>query len=301
MKILLTGANGYIGSRLLLLLLEAGHTVVALVRHPGSLPLTSHPLLTILYADLLKAETLKTAIPHDIDIAFYLVHAMSYSRHDFPAMEEKTAQNFLEALRGTAVKQIIYLSGLANDKYLSPHLTSRYKTESLIKASGIPYTILRAGIVIGSGSASFEIIRDLVDKLPVMIAPKWVNNRCQPVAITDILRYLMQVMGNSQCIDQVFDIGGPDILSYKQMLLTYAQVRHLKRYIFVVPVLTPRLSSYWLYFVTSVNFLLASSLVDSVKNETICKEDRIKQIFPERCMGFEESIKKALDVGRRMV
>lgn len=295
MKILLTGANGYIGSRLLLLLLEEGHTVIALVRNSGSLALPSHPLLIIHYVDLLEGP-LKATLPHDIECAFYLIHAMSYSRHDFPTMEEKITHHFLKSLEGTSIQQIIYLSGLANDKALSPHLTSRYKTEERIKASGIPYTILRAGIVIGSGSASFEIIRDLVDKLPVMIAPKWVNNSCQPISIQDVLRYLTNVIGHAQCLNKVFDIGGPDILSYKEMLMTYAKVRQLKRYIFVVPVLTPRLSSYWLYFVTSVNFLLASSLVDSLKNEAICKEDRIKQIFPKKCIPFEESVHNALDI-----
>ncbi len=295
MKILLTGANGYIGYRLLLLLLEAGHTVIAMVRSPRNLQFLFHKNLTVIPGDLLVNESLKT-IPKDIDVAYYLVHAMSYSKHDFPALEKQAIQNFIKQLKETQIKQIIYLSGLANDKHLSTHLTSRFNTECLIKASGIPYTILRAGIIIGSGSASFEIIRDLVDKLPLMIAPKWVNNRCQPIAISDVLRYLIEIINNEKCINQIFDIGGSQVLTYKEMLLIYAKVRQLKRYIFVVPVLTPRISSYWLYFVTSVNFLLASSLVDSVKNETLCKEDRIKQIFPEPCLDYEESVKKALDV-----
>lgn len=295
MKILLTGANGYIGSRLLLVLLEAGHHVIALIRHPNSLQTPFHKNLTVIFADLLSEETLQQ-IPQDIDVAYYLVHAMSYSRKDFPALEETAATNFLSRLKKTHVKQIIYLSGLSNDQQLSSHLNSRYKTECLIKSSGIPYTILRAGIIIGSGSASFEIIRDLVDKLPFMVAPRWVNNRCQPIAIYDVLHYLMKVISNPPCINQVFDIGGPDVLSYKNMLLTYAKLRELKRYIFVVPVLTPRLSSYWLYFVTSVNFQLASSLVDSVKNEAICHEDRIRTIIPRNCMTYEESVSKALDL-----
>lgn len=295
MKILLTGANGYIGSRLLLHLLDADHEVIALVRHPHSFQLPSHKHLTIIYADLLDINSLKN-IPEDIDIAYYLVHAMSYGKKDFPALEEQAASNFLESLKKTKVKQIIYLSGLINDKHLSAHLTSRYKTECLIKKSGFSYTILRAGIIIGSGSASFEIIRDLVDKLPVMVAPKWVNNRCQPISIMDVLGYLQKILLHPQCLNQVFDIGGPDVLSYKEMLLTYAKVRDLKRYIFVVPVLTPRLSSYWLYFVTSVNYQLASSLVDSVKNEAICSENRILEIFSEPCLNYELSVRKALDL-----
>lgn len=294
MKILLTGSNGYIGSQLLLLLLEEGHSVVALVRNSTTLHI-NHPNLKVIIADLLNPETLK-AIPEDIDIAFYLVHAMSYGRKSFAVLEEKAINNFLARLQNTRVKQIIYLSGLVTDKNLSPHLASRYKTECIIKNSGLPYTILRAGIIIGSGSASFEMIRDLVDKLPIMVAPKWVSNLCQPIAIRDVLRYLIQVMMNPKCLNQVFDVGGPDLLSYKNMLLGYAKIKKLSRKIIVVPVLTPRLSSYWLYFVTSVNFDLASSLVDSVKNQAFCTDNRIKDLFPQPCLNYQESLEKALDV-----
>lgn len=295
MKILLTGANGYIGSRLLLLLLKEGHEVVALLRGSGSETLPCHPKLSIIQADLLDLKSLEV-IPKDIEVAYYLVHAMGYSRNDFPVLEERAIGNFIKALQSTQLKQLIYLSGLISDKNLSPHLSSRYKTECMIKDSGYPYTILRAGIIIGSGSASFEIIRDLVDKLPVMVAPKWINQECQPIAIEDVLRYLLQVVGNEKCLYQSFDVGGPDLLSYKEMLLGYAKVKNLKRYIFVVPVLTPKISSYWLYFVTSVNFYLASSLVDSVKNKAVCHEHRIKEIFPQSCITYEQSLVKALDV-----
>ncbi len=292
MKILITGANGYIGSRLLTTLLEAKHQVVALVRHASGLSISSgNPNLQVISADLLKAESIH-GIPEDIDVAFYLVHAMSYGK-DFPQKEEQIVRNFIAALRNTHVKQIIYLSGLSPKENLSPHLASRLHTENAIKESGIPYTTLRAGIIIGSGSASFEIIRDLTEKLPLMVAPRWVNNLCQPIAVQDVLRYLMQVMLDPRCLNQVFDIGGPDQISYKNMLLTYAKVRHLKRRIFVVPVLTPQLSSYWLYFITSVNFSLARSLVDSLKNDAICSENRIKTLFPEPCLNYEESLKQA--------
>ncbi|MBA3957187.1 MAG: SDR family oxidoreductase [Parachlamydiaceae bacterium] len=296
MKILLTGANGYIGARLLPILLEAGHHVVAAVRNIGNYTLPfSHSHLTILELDLLDQISVES-IPTDIDVAFYLVHSMSDSRRDFADLESKSILNFLQKLSSTSAKQIIYLSGLVSDKNLSPHLTSRYHVEKLICASGIPYTILRAGIIIGSGSASFEIIRDLTEKLPIMIAPKWVKQRCQPIAVQDVLYYLNSVIGKKECSNRIFDIGGPDILSYKEMLLSYAQVRKLKRHIFVVPVLTPKLSSYWLYFVTSVNFLLASSLVDSVKNEAICSENSIQDILPHDNLGYVQSVKKALDV-----
>lgn len=295
MNILLSGANGYIGSRLLLVLLQEGHRITALVRSRKSSILIDHPNLSIIQADLLQPEALEK-MSQDIDIAYYLVHGMSDSKDNFPAIEDKAIRNFIACLKSRNVKQIIYLSGLISDKNLSKHLASRLHTEQVIKESGIPYTILRAGTIIGSGSASFEIIRDLVEKLPIMVAPKWVNNLCQPIAIQDVLRYLTQIKGDLRCYNQVFDIGGPDRLSYKEMLLGYAKVRKLKRYIFVVPVLTPRLSSYWLYFVTSVNYLLASSLVSSLKSNAVCTDDRIKQIFPDPCLRYLPSIEKALEL-----
>lgn len=295
MKILIAGANGYIGSRLLLRLLDAGHDVVALVKN--SLLVTApeeQTHLEVVTGDLLEIETVGN-IPKDIDIAFYLVHAMSYGR-DFPEKEARIAKNFIELLHGTRVRQVIYLSGLVGDSNLSRHLASRLHTEVLFEGCGIPYTILRAGIIIGSGSASFEIIRDLVERLPLMIAPKWVDNLCQPIGLQDVLRYLTLVMLDERCFNNIFDVGGPDQLSYKEMLLAYAKVRGLNRYLFVVPVLTPRLSSYWLYFVTSVNFSLACSLVDSLKNQAICKEERIRVLFPQPCLTYVESIRQAIDL-----
>lgn len=295
MKILITGANGYIGSRLLQMLLEAKHEVYALVRHSSVPPLPiSNPNLHVINADLLDTDALSN-IPKDIDVAFYLVHAMSYGK-DFPEKEKIIAKNFLLGLKHTEIKQVIYLSALSSKDHLSEHMASRLHTEKLIQASGIPYTILRAGIIIGSGSASFEILKDLTEKLPIMIAPRWVNNLCQPIAVQDILRYLLQVMLVDQCMNQIFDVGGPDKISYKEMMLVYAKVRGLKRHIFVVPVLTLRLSSYWLYFITSVNFNLASSLIDSLSSDAICRENRIKSIFPDPCMTYKESIKQALEI-----
>lgn len=294
MNIFIAGANGYIGSRLVLTLTAAEHQVYALVKNTliSPFPVDSSNL-TVLQGDLLKGEL--PPLPNNIDVAFYLVHAMSYGG-DFPEKEARMAENFLALTKAANVKQIIYLSGLVSDKHLSPHLASRYHTECLIKNSGQHYTVLRAGIIIGSGSASFEIIRDLVEKLPIMIAPKWVNNLCQPIGLQDVLRYLTESMLNEKCFDRVFDIGGPEQLTYRELLLGYAKMRKLKRRIYVVPVLTPRLSSYWLYFVTSVNFSLARSLVDSLKNEAICKDNAIKEIFPEECLTYEESLKQAVDM-----
>jgi len=296
MKILLTGANGYIGTRLLPILLAEGNEVVCMVRDERRFVLESDfgDKVQTVIGDLLKAETLEH-IPNDIDAAYYLVHSMAASGEDFAELELQSAQNFVHAIKQTHCKQLIYLTGIANDEDLSKHLNSRLAVEEVLKTSGLAYTILRAAIIIGSGSASFEIIRDLSEKLPVMVAPKWVRTKCQPIAIRDVLGYLGGVLGNEKAYNEVFDIGGPDILSYKQMLLGYAKSRNLKRYILTVPVLTPRLSSLWLNLVTAVPYSLARSLVDSMKNEVICDNDTIKKVVPRDCLTYEEALKLAFE------
>jgi uncharacterized protein YbjT (DUF2867 family) len=294
MKILLTGANGYIGKRLLPALVEERHSVVCLVRDANRLavPSSIKNKVDVMTGDLLEYQSLKS-IPDDVDIAFYLVHSMSHTATDFSNFERVCAENFVKRVTQTNAKQIIYLSGIVNDENLSTHLKSRLNVEAILSKSEIPLTTLRAGIIIGSGSASFEIIRDLVEKLPVMIAPKWVNNRIQPIAIYNVIYYLKKVIGNAECYNKTFDIGGPDILNYKEMMLQFAKVRGFKRLIINVPVLSPRLSSYWLYFVTSTSFSLAQSLVDSLKNEVVCQNDVIKEIIPHECIGYEEAVKRA--------
>ncbi|MFI5451222.1 SDR family oxidoreductase [Pedobacter sp. UC225_61] len=296
MKILLTGANGYIGTRLLPVLLENGHDVICMVRDPRRFALESDfgNKVQIITGDLLISESLKS-IPNDIEAAYYLVHSMSGSGEDFADLELKSAQNFVQQIQKTACKQIIYLTGIANDDELSKHLTSRLAVEEELKSSGISYTILRAAIIIGSGSASFEIIRDLAEKLPVMVAPKWVKTRCQPIAIRDVLAYLSGVLKNEKAYNEVFDIGGPDILTYKQMLLQYSESRGLKRWIITVPVLTPKLSSLWLNLVTAVPYSLARSLVDSMKNEVICKNDNIQKAVPKECLTYKEALNLAFE------
>jgi uncharacterized protein YbjT (DUF2867 family) len=292
MKILLTGANGYIGTRLLPLLLAQGHDVVCMARDRRRFSLESdfNDQVTIITGDLLQPESLQ--IPEDIEAAYYLVHSMSTSGDDFANLELTSAQNFVKAIKKTACKQLIYLTGIANDAELSKHLSSRLAVENELINSGIDYTILRAAIIIGSGSASFEIIRDLAEKLPVMVAPKWVRTKCQPIAIRDVLAYLTGVLKNEKAFKQIFDIGGPDILTYKQMLLQYAESRGMKRYILTVPVLTPKLSSLWLNIITAVPYSLARSLVDSMKNEVICQNDNIHQVVPRNCLTY----RKALDL-----
>ena len=296
MKILLTGANGYIGTRLLPILLDEGSEVVCMVRDERRFALESDfgNQVQIITGDLLDPEGLKS-IPKDIDAAYYLVHSMSGKDKDFAEQELRSAQNFVKAIQQTNCQQLIYLTGITNDIELSTHLNSRLAVEEELKSSGIAYTILKAAIIIGSGSASFEIIRDLAEKLPVMIAPKWVRTKCQPIAIRDVLAYLSGVLGHKKAMNSVFDIGGPDILSYKQMLLGYAKSRGLKRYILTVPVLTPRLSSWWLNLVTAVPFSLARSLVDSMKNEVICENEEIKKVVPRVCLTYNEALKLAFE------
>lgn len=296
MKILLTGANGYIGTRLLPVLLEEKHEVVCMVRDPRRFALESDfgDQVRIITGDLLKPETLAN-IPSDIDAAYYLVHSMSGSNGDFADLEQQSAANFAAAIKTTNCQQIIYLTGIVNDDVLSKHLSSRLAVEDELKNAGIAYTFLRAAIIIGSGSASFEIIRDLAEKLPVMVAPKWVNTKCQPIAIRDVLGYLSGVLANEKAYHQTFDIGGPDILSYKQMLIQYGKSRGLNRYILTVPVLTPRLSSLWLNLVTAVPYSLARSLVDSMKNEVVCKNNHIKKVVPRKCLTYHEALKLAFE------
>lgn len=295
MKILLTGATGYIGKRLLPKLIREGHEVVCGVRDPSRFqpPASLKPHLNTITLDLLEPETLKN-IPKDIHAAYYLVHSMSTSS-DYTALEEESAKNFRSAIEHTKAEQVIYLSGIINEDELSTHLKSRKNVEELLEQGAYHLTTLRAGIIIGSGSASFEIIRDLVEKLPVMIAPKWLNTRCQPIGITDVLAFLCRVLGHEKTYDQNFDIGGPDVLTYKEMLLGFAKARGLKRWIGTVPVMTPRLSSYWLYFVTSTSYNLASSLVQSMKVEVVCRDTRINELLKVNPLSYQEALRKAFD------
>ncbi|KAB2880239.1 SDR family oxidoreductase [bacterium] len=294
MNILLSGANGYIGRRLLTTLVEKGHRVYCAVRDPARLhiPHSIRDKVEVVVCDMTVRETFDN-LPQWIDAAYYLVHSMAQSDGHFGDLEKVCAENFANWVRTSHARQIIYLGGIANDPSLSHHLSSRVGVESILRSSGVPLTVLRAAIIIGSGSASFEIIRDLVEKLPIMITPKWLRSRCQPIAIRDVVRYLNSVLHHPLAYDKVFDIGGPDILSYKEMLMQFAKVRGYRRYIITIPVLTPRLSSYWLYFVTATSFPLAKALVDSMKNEVVCAVGNITELDATPCISFDESIRRA--------
>ena len=295
MKILLTGATGYIGKRLLPILVNQGHDLICCVRDKNRFycPEEFHKKVTVIEVDFLEADSL-TNIPNDIDAAYYLIHSMSGSDNNYDELEKISAENFVYRINKTSAKQVIYLSGIVNDKSLSKHLASRKKVEDVLNSGQFVVTTLRAGIIVGSGSASFEIIRDLVNKLPVMITPKWLNTRCQPIAITDVLEFLSKSLLNPVTFNKSFDIGGPDILTYKEMLLGFAKAKKLKRWIYTVPVMTPKLSSYWLYFVTSTSYKLASALVSSMKVEVVCRDNKINDLLDVKPMSYEQALSRAL-------
>jgi len=291
MKILLTGANGYIGQRLLPVLLQQGHTVYCCVRNRKRFDGLTHERLEIIEVDFLDPAP-GASFPADLDVAYFLIHSMS-SKGDFASKEAATAMNFSKMVQATQCKQIIYLSGIVNETELSDHLSSRFEVEKILRNGKVPVTVLRAGIIVGSGSASFEIIRDLVEKLPVMIAPKWLNTLCQPISIRNVVQFLSGVIGRKETYHHDFDIGGPEVLSYKQMLLKFAAVRKLRRYIWTVPIMTPKLSSYWLYFITSTSYHLAQNLVDSMKINVICRPNKLAYDLGIELLSYETAVEMA--------
>lgn len=291
MKILLTGANGYIGMRILPQLLEMGHEIVCAVRDETRLSVDkeTRQQIEVIEIDFLE-EPKDNIVPKDIDAAYFLIHSMSSSTQDFDEMEAKTAKNFNKYVADTQIQQVIYLSGIVNDNNLSKHLQSRKNVEDILYQGDFNLTVLRAGIIVGSGSSSFEIIRDLCEKLPVMITPKWVLTKTQPIAIRDVIAFLTGVLGNNKTYNDSFDIAGPNVMTYKEMLHRYAEVRGFKNWIWTVPVMTPKLSSYWLYFVTSTSYKLALNLVDSMKIEVVAKDTRLQDILGITPHTYKEAI-----------
>ncbi len=294
MKILLTGVTGYIGKRLLPILLQDGHEVICSVRDRNRFDNTpfAGANLKIIETDFLDYETLGS-IPDDIDAAYYLMHSMSTSTSDFEGLEKTCAANFNKRVSETQAKQVIYLSGIINAHELSAHLQSRKMVEEELASPSYALTTLRAGIIVGSGSASFEIIRDLVEKLPIMVTPRWLNTLSQPIAIRNVIQYLQGVLMLESTFNQNFDLGGHETLTYKQMLMQFAEVRGLKRHIWTVPVMTPKLSSYWLYLVTSTTYSLAVNLVDSMKIEVVGKPNPLAEWLKIDLIPYKEAVKLA--------
>ncbi|KZS40705.1 epimerase [Aquimarina aggregata] len=294
MRILLTGTNGYIGMRLLPLLITNGHEVICCVRDKNRLSIDAETRkkVSIIEIDFLIPPD-SSKLPKDIDAAYYLIHSMSSSTTDFEKKEEIAAKNFNTYVENTNIKQVIYLSGIVNEKNLSKHLWSRKNVEETLYKGKYNLTVLRSGIIVGSGSSSFEIIRDLCEKLPLMITPKWVNTKTQPIAIRDVLNFMIGVLGNATCFNQSYDISGPNVMTYKQMLKQYAKVRGIKLLILTVPVMTPKLSSYWLYFVTSTSYKLALNLVDSMTIPVIANDNRLQEQLNISPMSYVKALELA--------
>ncbi len=293
MKILVTGTTGYIAKRLILKLINKGHQLTCCVRDLNRIPEEIKHQKNIVFIKVDFLNTKDTCLPKDIDAAYYLIHSMSKTASGFEKLEKICAENFKFLVEKTSCKQVIYLSGIVNDSSLSKHLQSRFEVEKTLQSKQYALTTFRAGIIVGSGSASFEIIRDIVEKLPVMITPKWLNTKTQPIAIRDVLSFLERSVGSNELYNKSYDICGPEVLTYKEMLLEFGKVRGLRRYIITLPVLTPKLSSYWLYFVTSTSFTLAQALVDSMKVEVIAKESRINEILKINPITYRSAVQLA--------
>jgi uncharacterized protein YbjT (DUF2867 family) len=294
-----TGATGYIGGRLVPELLAAGYRVRVMARHPQRLADRAwSDDVEIVAADAAQQDDVRRALA-GVDVAYYLIHALGTA--DFEDVDRETARTFATAARGADVRRLVYLGGLVPDvpvEELSAHLRSRDEVAQLMLGSGVPTAVLRAAVILGSGSASFEMLRYLTERLPAMITPRWLETRIQPIAIRDVLRYLVGCADLPDGVSRSFDIGGPEVLTYKQMMQRYAMVAGLARRLIVpVPVLTPRLSSHWVGLVTPVPNSIARPLVESLRHEVVAREKDIAEHVPdpaEGLLGFDRSVELAL-------
>lgn len=294
LRILVTGATGYIGGRLVPRLLEAGHWVRCLARHPPHLEGRPWPGVELVAGDALKPESLAAALK-EIDVAYYLIHSMGGGEESFAERDRLAAKNFAEAAARAGVQRLIYLGGLgAEESSLSQHLESRHEVGDILRSSGIPVTEFRAAIIVGSGSISFEMIRYLAERVPVMVCPRWVKSRCQPIAVRDVLSYLILALQTEASVGRIFEIGGADIHSYKDLMRIYAEVRSLRRYFIEVPVLTPRLSSYWVDLVTPIPASISRPLIEGLKHDVICRDTSALEIFPVKPIAYRAAVELAL-------
>ena len=297
--IFVAGATGYIGGRLVPRLLEAGYRVRALARYPEKLTgrhWGKHQRLEIARGDVLNRKSLERAL-EGCRAAYYLVHSMNPQTTDFAASDREAAQNMAAAAEAAQLQQIIYLSGLGDaQSSLSHHLQSRTEVGTLLQAGSVPVTILRAAMIIGSGSASFEILRYLVERLPLMITPRWVDTPCQPIGVRNVLNYLIGCLDNPETFGRSFDIGQPEVVTYRRLMQIFAEEAGLKhRWILPVPLLTPRLSSYWIHLVTPVPASIARPLAEGLSNPVVCLDNAITELLPQQLLGNREAIRLALD------
>ncbi len=291
-RVLLTGATGYVGGRLLGVLERGGARVRCLARRPESLRPRVSRETEVVRGDVLELDSLQAAMA-GVDVAYYLVHSMG-SDGDFESEDLRAARNFAQAARSAGVRQIVYLGGLGRPPGLSRHLQSRQEVGRVLRESGVPTIEFRASIIIGSGSLSFEIVRALVEKLPVMITPRWVSMRAQPLAVEDLIDYLVAAMELDTTESRIFEIGGADRVSYLDIMKEYARQRGVRRLMIRVPVLTPRLSSLWLGLVTPVYARIGRQLVDSIRNATVVEDDAALNVFQIRPRGIAEAIARAM-------
>lgn len=290
LSVLVTGASGFIGSHLVRALIDAGHEVRAMTRHPEKYD----GLGQAVAGDVADPDSLIGPM-EGIDVAYYLIHSLD--SNDFVDRDAKAAKAFSAAAAAAGVSRIVYLGGLGSDDgELSPHLKSRRDVEKLLASDGIPVTSLRAAVVIGNGGISWEMTRQLVKHLPAMLAPKWVYTRTQPIALPDVIRYLVGVLDKPESAGVTYEIGGPDVLRYIDMMRRAAKVMsHRKLPIIPVPLLSPRLSSGWLALVTDVDMATARNLIDSMTNEVVVTDDKITRLLPGKLIGYDEAVELALD------
>ena len=294
-KILIIGAGGYIGSHLVPRLLENSYKVRCLVRDPKKITGESwFNSVEVFKGDILDLASLQHAF-ENINIAYYLVHSMGNLKGDFAKLDRLAAQNASKAAKDAGVSRIIYLGGLGKRNLpQSVHLKSRHEVGDILRKSGVPITEFRAAVIIGARSLSFEMIHHLTNRLPVMICPRWVITKTQPISIDDVIGYLVAAPDISGSVDRIIDIGGPEILTYRDMMLTVARVLGLKRWLIKVPVLTPRLSSYWVGLVTPIPIRPARALIEGLRHETVCENDDARKLFDIEPMPFVAAVQKAL-------
>jgi uncharacterized protein YbjT (DUF2867 family) len=295
-SILVTGATGYIGGRLIPRLLAKDYKVRVLVRNPKRLTGRAwSDKVEIIQGDVLEKESLYHALEH-IDVAYYLIHSMG-GADDFEKRDLTAASNFAAVAHESLVKKIVYLGGLGNaEKDLSKHLLSRQQTGDMLRNYDVPIIEFRAAVIVGSGSLSFEIIRNLTERVPIMICPKWVYTRTQPISIRNVLDYLEAIIEYQVTKNEIFEIGGNEVLTYGEMLTAYAEVRELRRILVPVPVLTPWLSSHWVHWMTPIPAIIARPLIEGLRNEAIVTNDRAKEIFPDiKLLDYKTAVKLATE------
>ncbi|TCO09194.1 NAD(P)H-binding protein [Natronoflexus pectinivorans] len=294
MKILLTGANGYIGKKLLPALIKEGHQVICCVRNASKLPssdIYSHKNVSVIEFDFLKGQTPPDSII-DIDVAYYLMHSMTGFSKGFVEMEEKAAYHFLSVVNRTSIKQIIYLGGITNEDNLSQHLSSRKNVETILRSSAVPVTTLKAGIIVGCGSASFEIIRSLMEKLPVIIGPKWLDTQSQPVSLINVIEYLTGVLLMEETFNKSYDMGGENVITYKKMLEQYAEFRGYKRYIITMPSIPMPVAAFFVSVFTSSDYSLSLNLIRSMKVKVVAENNPIEKKLGIKPLSYKEALER---------